>query len=74
MTSPQEALDQAAADLKQARSVFDSASNAYDLTRRNRGDLDQARTAWALAGQDWMTALIAHAAAHDAHILARRTA
>ncbi|GAA1018502.1 hypothetical protein Aple_081390 [Acrocarpospora pleiomorpha] len=67
------ALDAADATLKQARRTFDTASSAYDHARRQTPDkLAAAHPAWALAGHDWLRALIDHAKARDALIEARR--
>ncbi|MEU0516627.1 hypothetical protein [Streptosporangium sp. NPDC006007] len=64
----QDAYDQAAADYAAARRTFESARNAYDSRRRyapTGAETERARAAWAMAGHEWMRALVAREMARD---------
>ncbi|MGW0070470.1 hypothetical protein ACWDUI_23755 [Streptosporangium sandarakinum] len=56
-----DAFDDADAELRTARRAFDAARDAYDSRRRyapSGGETERARTAMALAGHAWLSALV----------------
>jgi hypothetical protein len=60
LRAAQAQLDQASAELRDARTTLDSAAAAYDAARRRPGgtDYERARSAWGLALQEWARILI----------------
>jgi hypothetical protein len=69
------AYDDAGRVLTDTRRTFETATTAYHARRRYapRGaETAAARAAWAIAGQEWMAALIARETARDALAAERR--
>lgn len=67
-------FEQADRELKDARNAFDGAALAYDFSRRyNPGSAEtvRARSAWAIAGREWIAALTVRETAKDALAAAR---
>jgi len=64
----QDAYEQANSDYTDARRTFETARNAYDSRRRYApagAETERARAAWAMAGHEWMRALITRETARD---------
>jgi len=76
LRAAQAALKTAEAALTATRAAFDAATHNYDRARRyapTSRETDRARQEWALAGHEWMRALIARETAKDAVASERRT-
>ncbi|MEU9887931.1 hypothetical protein [Sphaerisporangium sp. NPDC051011] len=68
--------DQATREHADKRATFESTSKAYDARRRyapSGAETASARAAWALAGQEWLAALIARETLRDRVRSERRT-
>lgn len=76
LRAAQAAFETADKTLTTARATFDAAARTYDRARRYAPasrDTERARQEWALAGHEWLTALIARETAKDTAAAERRT-